>query len=132
MWLGRRMGPFGEHSMNLQSLRQQTGPGQSLSGCGNCWLRRAATILDLFRYIAFRTGGAIVTAILVVFILGPSLIDALHARQGGPAHGEIGRSRHLLTRSAPTMDGLMILIELFVATILSARPTALCRSTCSP
>ncbi|MGA7327405.1 MAG: phospho-N-acetylmuramoyl-pentapeptide-transferase, partial [Rhodomicrobium sp.] len=36
-----------------------------------------AQIFNLFRYITFRTGGAVITAMLVVFILGPWLIDAL-------------------------------------------------------
>ena len=83
-----------------------------------------ATIFNLFRYITFRTGGAIVTAMLVVFVLGPWLIDALRARQGkGQPIREDGPQSHLLTKKGtPTMGGLMILIGLFVATILWANP----------
>jgi phospho-N-acetylmuramoyl-pentapeptide-transferase len=83
-----------------------------------------ATIFNLFRYITFRTGGAIVTAMLVVFVLGPWLIDALRARQGkGQPIREDGPQTHLLTKKGtPTMGGLMILIGLFVATILWANP----------
>ena len=83
-----------------------------------------AQVFNLFRYITFRTGGAIVTAMLVVFILGPWLIDALRVRQGkGQPIREDGPQSHLLTKKGtPTMGGLMILIGLFVATILWANP----------
>ncbi len=83
-----------------------------------------AQIFNLFRYITFRTGGAMVTAMLVVFILGPWLIDALRARQGkGQPIREDGPQSHLLTKKGtPTMGGLMILIGLSVATILWANP----------
>ena len=83
-----------------------------------------AQVFNLFRYITFRTGGAIVTAMLVVFVLGPWLIDALRARQGkGQPIREDGPQSHLLTKKGtPTMGGLMILIGLFVATILWANP----------
>ncbi len=83
-----------------------------------------AQVFNLFRYITFRTGGAIVTAMLVVFILGPWLIDALRARQGkGQPIREDGPASHLLTKKGtPTMGGLMILIGVFVATVLWANP----------
>jgi phospho-N-acetylmuramoyl-pentapeptide-transferase len=83
-----------------------------------------AQVFNLFRYITFRTGGAIVTAMLVVFVLGPWLIDALRARQGkGQPIREDGPQSHLLTKKGtPTMGGLMILIGVFVATILWANP----------
>src|SRR5208283_4363257 len=83
-----------------------------------------ATVFNLLRYITFRTGGAIVTAMLVVFILGPSLIDALRVRQGkGQPIREDGPKTHLLTKKGtPTMGGLMILFGLVVATVLWANP----------
>ncbi|MGO9172585.1 MAG: phospho-N-acetylmuramoyl-pentapeptide-transferase [Rhodomicrobium sp.] len=83
-----------------------------------------ATFFNLFRYITFRTGGAIVTAMLVVFVLGPWLIDALRVRQGkGQPIREDGPKTHLLTKKGtPTMGGLMILLGLVVATVLWANP----------
>ena len=38
--------------------------------------------LNVFRYITFRTGGATITALLMVFLFGPSIIKALKVRQG--------------------------------------------------
>jgi phospho-N-acetylmuramoyl-pentapeptide-transferase len=83
-----------------------------------------AQIFNLFRYITFRTGGAMVTAMLVVFVLGPWLIDALRVRQGkGQPIREDGPKTHLLTKKGtPTMGGLMILIAVFISTILWANP----------
>ncbi len=81
-------------------------------------------IFNLFRYITFRSGGAVVTAMLVVFIFGPWLIDSLRLRQGkGQPIREDGPKTHLLTKKGtPTMGGLMILFGLCVATVLWANP----------
>jgi len=83
-----------------------------------------AQIFNLFRYITFRTGGAIMTAMFVVFLLGPWLIDALRVRQGkGQPIREDGPQSHLLTKKGtPTMGGLMILFGLCFATVLWANP----------
>jgi phospho-N-acetylmuramoyl-pentapeptide-transferase len=87
-------------------------------------LSNQATIFNLFRYITFRTGGAVVTAMLVVFLLGPWLINSLRLRQGkGQPIREDGPQTHLLTKKGtPTMGGLMILFGLCVATVLWANP----------
>ncbi len=78
--------------------------------------------LNVFRYITFRTGGAIMTALLFVFLFGPKIITALRLRQGGgqPIR-EDGPQSHLLTKKGtPTMGGLMILSGMIVATLLWA------------
>ena len=36
----------------------------------------AVSIFNVFRYITFRTGGALITAALIVFIFGPPIIDS--------------------------------------------------------
>ena len=38
--------------------------------------------LNVFRYLTFRTGGAVLTALLVSFIFGPMLIRLLRRKQG--------------------------------------------------
>lgn len=75
---------------------------------------------NVFRYITFRTGGAIMTALLFVFLFGPALIKNLRIRQGkGQPIREDGPQRHVLEKQGtPTMGGLMILSAVFVATIL--------------
>jgi phospho-N-acetylmuramoyl-pentapeptide-transferase len=79
-------------------------------------------ILNVFRYITFRTGGATVTAIIFVFLLGPTIISALRIRQGkGQPIRNDGPQGHLVTKvGTPTMGGLMILSGLLVSTLLWA------------
>jgi phospho-N-acetylmuramoyl-pentapeptide-transferase len=89
------------------------------------WLTElAGTIpgINVFRYITFRTGGAIMTAALVVFMFGPWIIDHLRLAQGkGQPIRADGPPTHLMTKKGtPTMGGLMILSGLIVATLLWA------------
>ena len=82
------------------------------------------TLLNVFRYITFRTGGAVVTGALFVFLFGPWIIDHLRIRQGkGQPIRADGPQSHLLTKKGtPTMGGLMILSGLTVGTVLWANP----------
>ena len=75
--------------------------------------------LNVFRYITFRTGGAIFTALLFVMMFGPAIIDLLRVKQGkGQPIREDGPQTHQLKRGTPTMGGLMILAGVLVATLL--------------
>ncbi len=80
------------------------------------------TLFNVFRYLTFRTGGAVMTALLVAFILGPGMIRWLRTRQGhGQPIREDGPEGHLLTKKGtPTMGGTLILLSLSVATLLWA------------
>jgi phospho-N-acetylmuramoyl-pentapeptide-transferase len=82
------------------------------------------TPLNVFRYITFRTGGALFTAGFFVFWFGPWIISLLRIRQGkGQPIREDGPASHLVTkRGTPTMGGLMILAGFLVATLLWANP----------
>ena len=77
-------------------------------------------ILNIFRYITFRTGGAMATAALFVFMFGPWIIDHLRLRQGkGQPIREDGPQSHLIAKKGtPTMGGLMILSGLVVSTLI--------------
>ena len=75
--------------------------------------------LNVFRYISFRTVGAIMTSLLFVFLFGPAMIDALRLKQGkGQPIREDGPQTHLVKRGTPTMGGLMILSAILVSTLL--------------
>ena len=77
--------------------------------------------LNVFRYITFRTGGAIMTALLFVFLFGPAMIDILRIKQGkGQPIREDGPKTHFSKKGTPTMGGLMILSGFLVATLLWA------------
>jgi phospho-N-acetylmuramoyl-pentapeptide-transferase len=78
--------------------------------------------LNVFRYITFRTAGATMTAMLFVFLFGPTIISLLRLKQGkGQPIREDGPQSHLLTKKGtPTMGGLMILSGLIVSVMLWA------------
>jgi phospho-N-acetylmuramoyl-pentapeptide-transferase len=82
------------------------------------------TFLNVFRYITFRTGGAMFTGALFVFLFGPWIIDHLRLRQGkGQPIRSDGPQSHLVTKiGTPTMGGLMIISGLVVSTLLWANP----------
>ncbi len=75
--------------------------------------------LNVFKYITFRTGGAIFTALLFVLLFGPGIIDLLRVKQGkGQPIRDDGPESHFSKRGTPTMGGLMILASLAFATLL--------------
>jgi phospho-N-acetylmuramoyl-pentapeptide-transferase len=80
------------------------------------------SVLNVFRYITFRTGGAVLTALLFVFLFGSAIIDMLRLKQGkGQPIREDGPASHLVSKKGtPTMGGLMILSGLVVSTLLWA------------
>ena len=77
-------------------------------------------VFNLFRYITFRSMGALATALLIALLIGPRFIGFLRSKQGkGQPIREDGPATHLLTKKGtPTMGGLMILIALTVSTLL--------------
>src|SRR5712672_4111907 len=81
-------------------------------------------VLNLFRYLTVRTGGAMVTAGVFVFLCGPWIIDHLRLKQGkGQPIRTDGPASHLISKKGtPTMGGLMILSGLVVSTLLWANP----------
>jgi phospho-N-acetylmuramoyl-pentapeptide-transferase len=83
------------------------------------------SVLNVFRYITFRTGGAVITALLFVFLFGQNIIDRLRLLQGkGQPIRTDGPKTHLIAKAGtPTMGGLMILSGMLVSTLLWANPT---------
>ncbi|MGI4877980.1 MAG: phospho-N-acetylmuramoyl-pentapeptide-transferase [Janthinobacterium lividum] len=77
-------------------------------------------VLNLFRYITFRSGAAVVTALVIALLIGPRFIGWLRTKQGkGQPIRSDGPASHLLTKKGtPTMGGLMILISLTFSTLL--------------
>jgi phospho-N-acetylmuramoyl-pentapeptide-transferase len=73
--------------------------------------------LNVFRYITFRTGAATLTALLISFLVGPSLIRALARLRVGQPIREIGPA-HQGKAGTPTMGGLLILLSLIVSVLL--------------
>src|SRR5262247_1233244 len=78
--------------------------------------------LNIFRYLTVRTGAALLTALIFVFLFGPKIIDLLRLKQGkGQPIRTDGPQSHLVTKKGtPTMGGLMILSGIVVSTLLWA------------
>lgn len=75
--------------------------------------------LNLFRYLTFRTGGAMMTALIISFILGPSVINWLKAKQCGASNvREDTPEGHLAKAGTPTMGGFLILLAISISTLL--------------
>ena len=77
------------------------------------------TVFNLFRYITFRTGGAVMTALILSFVIGPAMINWLKKKQkeGQPIRKD-GPEGHFKKAGTPTMGGLMILISAGVSVLL--------------
>ena len=76
-------------------------------------------VLNLVRYLSFRSGGAVATALLIGLVIGPRFIGWLRVRQGkGQPIRTDGPQSHLAKRGTPTMGGLMILTALGVSILL--------------
>ncbi|MBA4749290.1 MAG: phospho-N-acetylmuramoyl-pentapeptide-transferase [Alphaproteobacteria bacterium] len=79
-----------------------------------------ASLANLFRYLTFRTIGALLTALVLSFMLGPVFIRWLKSkqRQGQPIRDD-GPESHLVTKQGtPTMGGLLILSVLTLSVLL--------------
>ena len=75
---------------------------------------------NVFRYITFRTAMAMLTALLVTFVLGPWLIGRLRLFQIGQEIREEGAKSHQAKRGTPTMGGLLIVSAVVPTTLLWA------------
>ena len=74
---------------------------------------------NVFRYITFRTGGALITSALIVFLFGPAIIDSLRLRQGkGQPIRADGPQTHFKKAGTPTMGGLMMLSGIIGSVLL--------------
>jgi len=79
--------------------------------------------LRLFNYITFRAAGAVVTAIVMAFLVGPPIIRRLRAMQIHQVIREGTPDSHQEKKATPTMGGLIILLSTIVPTLLWARLT---------
>jgi phospho-N-acetylmuramoyl-pentapeptide-transferase len=86
-------------------------------------LSEAWSVLNVFRYITFRTAGATLTALLLCILLGPSTIRLLRRLSVGQEIRDVGPESHHTKAGTPTMGGVLILVALLIPTLLWARLT---------
>jgi phospho-N-acetylmuramoyl-pentapeptide-transferase len=77
-------------------------------------------VLNVTRYITFRTAAASLTAFVISLVLGPRLIRKLRDFQIGQIIRQEGPQSHRAKAGTPTMGGLLILTAAVVPTILWA------------
>ena len=77
------------------------------------------SFLNVFKYLTFRTGLAVVTSLIVVFIIGSPLIKIFSEKMiSGPIRQD-GPIDHIIKKSGtPTMGGVIIIIGIISGTIL--------------
>ncbi len=83
-------------------------------------LSESYQLFNVFRYLTLRTGGAIMTALIISFVFGPRFIRWLKSKQreGQPIRAD-GPQSHIVTKAGtPTMGGFLILAAVTVSTLL--------------
>ncbi|HPF61738.1 MAG: phospho-N-acetylmuramoyl-pentapeptide-transferase [Gemmatimonadetes bacterium] len=78
-------------------------------------------LFNLFTYISFRAAGAMVTALLIAFVVGPFIIRRLREHKVGQVIRAEGPASHQGKRGTPTMGGLIIIAATVVPALLWAR-----------
>ena len=77
------------------------------------------SFLNVFKYLTVRTGLAMFTSMLVVFLIGTPFINFFSARQIINPIREDGPDEHIIKKiGTPTMGGVLILVGLFSSILL--------------
>jgi phospho-N-acetylmuramoyl-pentapeptide-transferase len=80
--------------------------------------RHEFTVLNVVRYITFRTAVASLTALILVLVFGPWVIERLRRLQVGQFIRDEGPQAHKAKAGTPTMGGLLILAGIVIPTLL--------------
>ncbi|MBI5243833.1 MAG: phospho-N-acetylmuramoyl-pentapeptide-transferase [Elusimicrobia bacterium] len=85
-------------------------------------LRDVYSPFNVFRYISFRAGAAMVSALFLSILCGPALIRILREKKIGQQQRLDGPQSHLAKQGTPTMGGLLIILSVVASTLLWMRP----------
>ena len=77
-------------------------------------------LFNIFKYLTFRTIYAMITALIVCFVLGPWMIRKLESLQARQVIRTDGPESHLQKQGTPTMGGVIILAAIIIPTLLWA------------
>jgi len=80
-------------------------------------------VFNVFRYLTFRAAGAVVTALILAFVLGPATIRWLTRMKVGQVVRTDGPETHLEKAGTPTMGGTLIIMAAGISTLLWAELT---------
>jgi phospho-N-acetylmuramoyl-pentapeptide-transferase len=84
------------------------------------WLTQYYSGFNVFSYLTLRAILAALTALLISFLVGPTMIRKLAEHQVGQRVRSDGPQTHLTKAGTPTMGGALILVAISVATLLWA------------
>ena len=73
------------------------------------------TPLNVFQYLSFRSAYAALTTLLLCFLFGPKIIEALKRLKIGQAVREDGPATHLSKTGTPTMGGIFVVLSIVIA-----------------
>ncbi len=73
---------------------------------------------NVFRYLTFRSAGAVITALVVSFLLGPGIIRRLRVLKVGQQVRDDGPQTHLTKQGTPTMGGLLLIVAIALSVLL--------------
>lgn len=79
------------------------------------------SFLNIFNYLTFRTGAAIVTSFVICLLLGPGVVAKLRSFKIQQIERQYGPASHLSKNGTPTMGGVLILVSLLGSVFLWAR-----------
>ena len=82
------------------------------------WLTQFESGFAVFRYITLRTILAVLTALLISFLIGPGMIRRLSRYKIGQTVRDDGPQSHLSKAGTPTMGGALILVAVALTTLL--------------
>ena len=75
----------------------------------------------MFKYISFRSGVAIVFALLITTIVGRRIINKLQKKQIGETVRNLDLEGQISKKGTPTMGGIIIIIAILIPVLLFAR-----------
>ncbi|MDH4284964.1 MAG: phospho-N-acetylmuramoyl-pentapeptide-transferase [Gallionellaceae bacterium] len=82
------------------------------------WLAQDIRAFNVFSYITLRAVLAAMTALIISFMVGPTMIRKLTAYKIGQAVRDDGPQTHLVKAGTPTMGGALILVSVAITTLL--------------
>ena len=82
------------------------------------WLGQDIRAFNVVGYITLRTVLAAMTALIISFILGPTLIRWLTTKKIGQAVRDDGPKSHLTKAGTPTMGGALVLLAIAITVLL--------------
>lgn len=81
-------------------------------------LVKVFTPFNVFKYLTFRASYALITALLIAYLFGPRIIEALRVLKVGQAIRDDGPQTHLKKGGTPTMGGVLVILAVVVAVLL--------------